>query len=191
MKTTADMLIEGHVLPVARISRAASGLALLALVLVTSGCASSTSFGVTYDSTPQGAALVCAGVNRGYTPVTTYFDRKALEGYTTINNGCVAIWSSGARAEYEPIPWQQFGAGVTVTKQRPDVPGIQQDMEFALKVEQARNQQQYLQQQQYQQASQPNSEPTVNCTKFGDLGLSRQIYQFKGTLCPLGYLPSN
>ena len=62
------------------------------------------------------------------------------------------------------------------------MPGIQQDMEFALKVEQNQRQAQ----QQVQQV--PNSAPApfVNCTKLMDL--SGQVYQFKGTFCPVGYL---
>jgi hypothetical protein len=174
---------------------AAIRAAILAAVLVISGCASGPSrFGVTYDSYPRGATLLCGGSVMGYTPTTLYYNTDDLRNLKYLDaSSCSANWVSGTKKNYEAIPWQQFGKGVTVTMSRPDNPGLQQDMEFALKAQQAQSQQQYQQQALQQQALQQQKAPAanssgpkvVNCTKLGDL--SGRIHQFQN-ICPLGYL---
>ena len=166
---------------------------LLAMVLVIAGCATGPSrFGVTYDSYPQGATLQCGGAVMGYTPTTLYYDIKGLENRVYLVNNCKATWVSGAEYHYESIPWQNFGRGVTVTLQRPEVPGLQQDMEFALQAQQFQAQQRYQQQALRQQALQQMTAPpangygstVVNCAAIGDL--SGRIHQFQYS-CPPGY----
>jgi hypothetical protein len=123
----------------------------------------------------------------GYTPTTLYIPKSAIKNETRLDlTVCTANWSSGASDFYRSISLQEFPNGVIVTASRPDVAGLQQDMEFALQVQQV----QYLQQQQNQQQAQSmmDSQPKlINCTKYGDL--SGRIYQFKYG-CPYGYLQS-
>jgi hypothetical protein len=156
-------------------------LFLLAVMPAISGCAGTPSFGVTYDSFPRGATLLCSGSNFGYTPVTLFYELEKIKGQTYINSNCSANWASGAKSNYDAIPWQNFGSGVTTTAARPNTPGIEKDMEFALKVEQA-------QAQQLQQDSGWPSTAVVNCTKMGDL--SGRVYQFKN-FCPVGFFAIN
>lgn len=131
----------------------------------------------------------------GYTPTTLYYDIKGFKNQTYLDvSNCSANWVSGAKYNYEAIPWQKFGRGVTVTLQRPEAPGLQHDMEFALQAQQAQTQQQ-LQQQALQQQILKQTAPAtnsqgpkiVNCTKLGDL--SGRVHQFQN-ICPVGYLQS-
>jgi len=127
----------------------------LGMLLIGTGCAS-TSYPITLDSHPQGAMVICGGVNQGYTPVTRYFDKNKLNAEIKANPnvvlnldewGCSANWVSGATAAYQgrwPIEsmLSQFPNGAIVTVQRPSkAPGLQQDAEFALKVQQTQAQQ--------------------------------------------------
>ena len=143
------------------------------------GCASK--YPVTFDSYPQGATLVCNGTNWGYTPKTLYYDEKVKKETSLSLSSCSANWSSGARQYYGTVPIDQFPNGVQQTLQRPDVPGFQQDAEFALKVQQLN-----IQKQQAQSAQQPTySQQRVSCKKSFDI--SGQIYQFSQMFCPPGY----
>ncbi len=108
------------------------------LLLVISGC-SSSQYSITYNTEPTGAALICNGVNLGYTPTTLYYtpsadDRK--KGYFNTQK-CFAGWVSGARKDFSNT-WDlsKFPDGVRQTIQRPSHPGYSQDAEFALKVKQ-------------------------------------------------------
>ena len=153
------------------------GALMLAILAV--GC--STGYQVKFDSTPQGAALVCNGTNWGYTPRTLYYDKSVnSQPFIDVSN-CKAIWSSGASAVY-PANLRVFPSGATeITLPRPNAPGYAQDAEFALKV--------LLLEAQEQQAvpgQQPaNNQQAKNCRKIGDL--SGQVYQFAYGYCPAGY----
>jgi len=62
--------------------------------------------------------------------------------YGSMNTApCTAIWSSGARKRFSNS-WDlnEFPDGVMETLQRPNVAGYSQDAEFALKVQQMKNQ---------------------------------------------------
>ena len=147
--------------------------------LVFAGCA--TKYPVTFDSHPQGATLICNGTNWGYTPKTLYYDKEVKEERYLSLRSCSANWSSGARESYGQVAIQQFPDGVRQTLQRPNVPGFQQDAEFALKVQQLN-----VQKQQNQAAQQPvHTQQIVSCKKSFDM--SGQIYQFSQMFCPPGY----
>lgn len=148
-------------------------------VLASGGCASK--YSVTFDSYPQGATLVCNGTNWGYTPKTLYYDKEVKnQSYLSLSS-CSANWSSGARKSYGSVSVQKFPGGVRQTLQRPDVPGFQQDADFALKVQQLN-----VQKRQAQAAQQPAySKQTVSCKKSFDI--SGQLYHFAQTHCPPGY----
>jgi hypothetical protein len=107
------------------------------------GC--SSRYPITYNTNPTGAIIVCGGVNEGYSPVTLYYDpgeeEKNSGTMTTVQ--CSAHWVSGATAYFSKI-WdlKKFPNGVMQTLQRPNVPGYEKDVEFALKVQQMRYQKQ-------------------------------------------------
>jgi outer membrane murein-binding lipoprotein Lpp len=129
--------------------------AIALLMLILSGCASG--YPVTLDSNPQGATVICEGLgNIGYTPTTLFYSKEAVNSW--INSGglsfqtCSANWASGAKAIYpQEIPAQQlvqqFPDGVRATVQRPNTPGLAQDNQFALQVQQMQMQQAALEQQ--------------------------------------------
>ncbi|MEQ5837158.1 hypothetical protein [Marinobacter sp. NFXS9] len=141
-----------------------------AIPLVTvfaTGCASK--YPVTFDSYPQGATLVCNGTNWGYTPRTLYYEPEVKEQQYLYLSACSANWASGAKKVYDPVPVQQFQDGVRQTAQRPNVPGFQQDSEFALKVQQMnyqRRQAQAAEQSAYEQQRQ-NNKTTTCITNYG------------------------
>lgn len=130
-----------------------------------SGCFSS-SYGITYNTNPTGANLVCGGQSKGYTPVTLYYTFK--DGYySTVE--CEAIWISGARATF-PNWWgdavEEYPSGVQLTLQGPEYPDLDKDMQFAFQVQQMKQQQEMqerqLQQQQLQQQSMQNQNAMQN-----------------------------
>lgn len=111
-----------------------------------SGCAST--YDITYNAEPQGAAVICDGVNKGYAPTTLRYqvDQSNRENGTLNTVPCHAQWSSGASEVYPSShSMTQFPNGVMYTLPRPDVPGYQQDAEFALKVESMKIQQRQAQ----------------------------------------------
>ena len=114
-------------------------VALLFLIIL-NGCANS--YPVTFDSYPQGATLIGNGTNYGYTPVTLYFDSSVKDKAALSISHFSANWASGARTNYGIIPVKHFPNGVTQTVQRPSVPGLAQDNDFALRVQHMRAAQQ-------------------------------------------------
>jgi hypothetical protein len=110
--------------------------AVVALLML-SGCASG--YPVTFDSNPQGATLICEGTNWGYTPRTLYYSAEQTREIKQLEkvdlSACSANWISGARSNYGIFSPRQFPNGVMQTVQRPNVRGLQQDAEFALKVQ--------------------------------------------------------
>jgi len=111
-------------------------ITLIALLIIT-GC--STKYPVTIASNPAGAEVYCNGQSFGYAPVTRYFelDEATKEhGYLQTCQWQLR-WVSGATAPTNYIfDLNKFPDGVKTTSPRPDVPGYQQDAEFALKVKQ-------------------------------------------------------
>ncbi len=108
---------------------------MISLLVLLNGCAfNSNQYKVIYDSTPQGASLVCAGVNMGTTPVTTYYNKPSL----MVKNGgtdCVMTWVSGARTYVRSISMDlvsQYPDGLTLTMPRPpNYPNIEVDLQAA------------------------------------------------------------
>ncbi|MDT8370730.1 MAG: hypothetical protein RQ783_01915 [Gammaproteobacteria bacterium] len=115
-------------------------IAIVTMIFL-SGCASNQ-YAVEFDSTPQGAVLVCDGKNWGYTPETLYLPKEKIQGQSELNlSGCTATWVSGAQNRYGTVPLNQYPDGVRITAPRPDAPNLEQDMNFALKVQQFKYQQ--------------------------------------------------
>lgn len=152
--------------------------------------ACSRKYPITYNTNPVGANVVCAGISKGYSPITLYYDSKEFEKTNYRTQQCEAIWVSGARS-YFSSEWneavRQYPEGVTQTLQRPtDYPNLEKDMEFAFQVEQFKYNQsmqqrqmqlqelQYLQQvnqqlqqqQQMQQLNQNLQQHNFNNTMF-------------------------
>jgi len=135
----------------------------LLLVVIASvgmaGCGASI-YPFAFDSNPQGATVICDGQNLGYTPTTVYYDRGKMKNPNLPLNyppfdtrRCSANWASGAKASYTSYVTSRekfmaaFPNGVSATVQRPKVPGLAQDNQFALQVQQMLMQQAAMQQQ--------------------------------------------
>lgn len=121
------------------------------LVIVLSGCASG--YSITYNTDPTGASVICNGTNHGYSPVTLNYapDENNKRTGTMRTVSCTAIWSSGVRKHFSNT-WNlnEFPNGVMQTLQRPTGEGYAQDADFALRVQQMRNQQKQLELQEEQ-----------------------------------------
>ncbi|WP_297571589.1 hypothetical protein [Helicobacter sp. UBA3407] len=119
---------------------------LTILSFFTIGC-SSGHYGITYNTNPIGANLVCGGQSKGYTPVTLYYTFEN-DNYNTVE--CEAIWISGARATFQNY-WgdvvEEYPQGVRSTLQRPDYPDLDKDMQFAFQVQQMKQQEEMQRQQ--------------------------------------------
>lgn len=90
---------------------------MIIMLFVLSGC--STKYGVTFDSNPQGALLVCGAKNWGHTPVTLYYD-ESVKKLATINvSGCSANWVSGAIRSYPNYLKVYPQSGTVITVNRP------------------------------------------------------------------------
>ena len=155
---------------------------VLICLTILGGCASK--YPITYNSEPKGAAVICNGVSKGYTPTTLYYqpDESSKKQGVMKTVPCKAIWSSGAKQDYSTT-WdlKKFPKGVMQTVPRPDVPGYSQDAEFALNVENMKSQRKQANAaQNYNNGNTPKA-----CKKFGDL--SGQLYYFQSGFCPYGY----
>lgn len=107
-------------------------LSLVSLVSCTS-----SQYAIQFDSNPQGAAIVCDGSMKGYTPEMLYLTKKSLKGQKMLNlSGCKANWASGAQNYYGIVDLMEFPEGVRVNAPRPDAPNLSKDMDFALQVQQ-------------------------------------------------------
>jgi hypothetical protein len=111
-------------------------------ILILSGCASNQ-YSVKYDTNPEGASVVCKGINKGYSPVTLYYtldeNNKKTGKMNTIS--CTANWISGAKRDFSnTLDLKKYPNGVIKTLSRPNVEGYAQDAEFALKVQSMRYQ---------------------------------------------------
>ncbi len=110
---------------------------LLGLLLISflSGCASG--YGITYNTEPIGASIICGGTNEGYSPVELNYspDENDKENGVFRTVPCSAIWSSGVSKSFGNT-WdlKKFPNGVIQTLQRPRGEGYAQDAEFAIKI---------------------------------------------------------
>jgi hypothetical protein len=103
------------------------------LLVILSGC--SSKYPVTFDSTPQGASIICNGTNWGYTPKTLYYTPSKNSGNLNISQ-CSANWVSGVSRNYSTsFSMTQFPNGVRQTLQRPRGDGYATDAQFALQVQ--------------------------------------------------------
>jgi hypothetical protein len=103
-------------------------------IVILSGC--SNKYPVTFDSTPQGALLVCDGKNWGYTPQTLYIDREQLKGKSSLPVNCSANWVSGVIKNYPTsIPLDKYPNGASANAQRPIGDNYATDAQFALGVQ--------------------------------------------------------
>lgn len=94
---------------------------------------------ITYDSSPQGASLICNGEVKGYTPTSLYYEisMKDTDDASISPKSCTAKWASGTSASYDVSPYiRNQPANKRYIAQRPDVEGYLVDAEFSLKVEQ-------------------------------------------------------
>jgi hypothetical protein len=105
------------------------------------GCASNQ-LAVTYYSDPEGAVLYQNGVNFGYTPVTLYYtlSEEQLKRRGTMRlQELYARWASGASATANvTADLGKFGLHHTFMFKRPNVPGLDTDMRFALELARTR-----------------------------------------------------
>ncbi|MFT6779867.1 MAG: cation transport regulator ChaB [Paraglaciecola sp.] len=115
----------------------------LTIIGFLSGCTSS-GYGVTYNTEPSGASIICNGINKGYSPVRlNYSPNKENKKHGSMNTvPCKAIWSSGASENFSTT-WDlnKFPDGVRQTLPRPNVSGYAQDANFALQVQSMKAQQ--------------------------------------------------
>lgn len=144
-------------------------IAISAITLL-SGCASN--YGVTYNSTPQSAMVVCNGMTKGYTPVTLYYPKKAISPYGNLyTEPCQAVWTSGASASFDRnFDTTKFPDGVMNTVQRPNVDGYSTDasMDYQKKANDAALREQQIQNFNQSMQNIQNSRPkTTYCNQYG------------------------
>jgi len=124
--------------------------------LVMGGC---SQYPVTFDSDPRGASLICNGSNFGYTPKTLYYEPDVNQD--TLNINCFASWVSGAKMDYaRSIPIDKYPDGAKGTAIRPNVDGYARDEEFALKVQEMRDQKRQEEAAAYEQRQRDNKSST-------------------------------
>ena len=93
---------------------------------------------LTYESVPDGAQIFEGEKLLGTVPVTRTYDSGGASGSITTPD-VRAVWPSGAQTTYFTI--LPVGADRVATLQRPpDAPGLQQDLEHARQVADARKQ---------------------------------------------------
>lgn len=111
---------------------------LFGTALLLSGCSTY----ITVTSEPEGARITdpSGTVNYGIAPVSVEYDTSELEGQQGMVPGFKATWVSGATAETEnPFIITDLKYGANVLLKRPaNAPGLEKDLEFALKRAQQR-----------------------------------------------------
>lgn len=101
-------------------------------------------YGVTYDSTPQAAMLICNNKQEGYTPRTLYYtlDENNFKTGVLKTAPCKAVWASGMQAEFNDFfNLNEFPSGVQTTVTAPKIDN--RDMQFALQKKQMDAQEAY------------------------------------------------
>jgi len=151
-------------------------LSLSVLIGLTSCASGSRQYRVTFDSTPQGASLICNGKNWGYTPITLYYDEKVKTQPSLNVSNCSANWSSGARQNYPSNLTIYPQGGTNIALPRPNVAGYAQDANFALQVQSMKAQQKQADAAQRQastaawqaiEANRQNNKPITCTTLYG------------------------
>ncbi len=119
-------------------SRFTGAMSLTAAILLLGGCSTY----VTVNSDPEGASItdISGAINYGIAPVQIEYDTGELEGQQGLVPGYKATWVSGATAQTEnPFAIADLRYGASVMLKRPaDAPGLEKDLDFALKRAQAR-----------------------------------------------------
>jgi hypothetical protein len=112
----------------------------LLLIFFLSGC---SGYRITYNTQPMGAAVICNGINEGYSPVrkNVHLTDEIKQRGFVFTVPCRAIWSSGVTKDFGNT-WDlnEFPNGVMQTLQRPSGEGYSQDAEFALKIQNMKSQ---------------------------------------------------
>ena len=100
---------------------------LLLLTVFLTGCGGG--YGITYNTVPEGASVICDGVHKGYSPIRLTYDVD--KEFNT--KPCYAQWSSGVKKNYSDS-WdtRDWPDGVMQTLQRPSGGDYSQDARFAL-----------------------------------------------------------
>jgi hypothetical protein len=74
--------------------------------------------------------------------MSLYYSKKDIKDQSELNlSDCSANWVSGAQENYGVVLLNEYPVGVRITAQRPYAPDLEQDMNFALKVQQFKYQQ--------------------------------------------------
>jgi hypothetical protein len=152
-----------------------------AIAIAGSGCASRIQ--VDYLSDPPGATLYEEGRPIGVTPVSLYYapDASFKNGSCQRAKGTSVVWASGVRAE---ISFLELCPNVGWTQhywfRRPDVPGRDVDMNFALQMQRNGIMQQQAAAQAlsnmrppltpYQLPAPPRMGPALSCTSYNSAG---------------------
>lgn len=138
---------EYHIAPfILHVEKMNKRLLLLFFVMSSflTGC--SSQYPVTFNSTPQSAMVVCNGLQKGYTPLTLYYQRTGIDSSGDLHTeACKAVWASGAEAIFAVhFDTNKYPDGVMETLQRPNAEGYSTDasMDYQKKVSDMQIQQQ-------------------------------------------------
>jgi hypothetical protein len=117
-------------------------LIFLVSLFIFGGC--SSKYIVQFNTTPQGATLICSGRNWGYTPTKLTLPEEVKQQPYIDASDCEAHWASGAIATYgSQVPIYPSG-GTVLNLNRPPGPGYEIDAEFNLKLQQMQYQRRSL-----------------------------------------------
>ena len=114
---------------------------LLTLLVAVSGCTSANRYGVTYQTKPEGASIICDGQDRGYSPVDLEYklDEEHKSNGILYTRQCTAIWKSGYSSNFDTaINLNEFPNGLITTITRASGKGYKKDIEFASRIQQIR-----------------------------------------------------
>jgi len=153
-------------------------LALLPAALLAAGC--STALKVTYVSDPPGAAVYQGSQLFGYAPVTLEYQvtEEDKRAGTMRLQGTRVKWASGATAGIEVLTAdiRLLGMNQQFTFERPEVPGRDIDMRFALDLERLNMQKQQARAQANQafleamrRSAPPQQQVTCTSTAMGNM----------------------
>ena len=93
---------------------------LLLTIPFLSACGSS-GYAITYDTSPKGVPVICNGVNKGYSPVTLYYDFDKGENYVK-TQPCYAQWEQGSEYKEFFANYWYLGEFPNGVRQTLDVP---------------------------------------------------------------------
>lgn len=94
------------------------------------GCGGS--YGITYDTKPSCASLVCDGEFRGYTPVTLHYNKDNIDDNDILyTQQCKVVFKSGYEKTFDNrIDTDKYPDGLHRTITRPQGIGYSQDWDF-------------------------------------------------------------